>query len=124
MMNPYNNYLGNKPFICPIIKADVSSLKKLALSSYGIVHKEKLVALISPFSVHIKESNCGTEKFYSRACLALSVARTGKEGFEVLTEFLRRNDTHHFIVKFFEIVNIADIPWRDGHSGAKPSIDP
>ena len=50
--------------------------------------------------------------------------RKGKEGFEVLTEFLWRNDTHHFVVEFFEIVNIADIPWRDDHSGAKPSIDP
>ena len=54
----------------------------------------------------------------------LSVARTGKERFKVLTEFFRRNDTHYFIVEFFEVVNITHIPWRDDHSGAKPSVDP
>jgi hypothetical protein len=31
----------------------VSSIKKLALSSYSIVHRAKRVALISPFSVYI-----------------------------------------------------------------------
>ncbi len=54
----------------------------------------------------------------------LSLTGTGEEGPQVLAEFLWRNDAYHFIVEFFEVVNVADIPWRDDHSGAKSSVDP
>jgi hypothetical protein len=59
-----------------------------------------------------------------KGCLKLGVARTGKARLDVSTEFLRRDDTHDFVVKFLEIVNIARKPRRDNHPGTKPSIDP
>jgi hypothetical protein len=57
-------------------------------------------------------------------CLRLRITIAGKKWPEGFTEFLRRDHTHDLIVKFFEVVNIADIPWREDHSGAKPSIHP
>jgi hypothetical protein len=63
-------------------------------------------------------------KIGPRICEKLGRARTGKERFNICAEFLRRDDTHDFIVKFFEIINVAGVPRRDDHPGTKPSIDP
>jgi hypothetical protein len=63
-------------------------------------------------------------KIGPRICHKLGRARTGKERSNVSAEFLWRYHTHDFIVKFFEIVDIAGVPRRDDHPGTKPSIDP
>ena len=61
--------------------------------------------------------------FFS-SLLKLRAAVAAKKDLEVLTEFLRRDDTHDFVMKFFEIVYVVDIPGGDDHSGTKPSVDP
>ena len=59
-----------------------------------------------------------------RDYLRLGMMGASKEGLEVFTEFFWRNDTHYLVVEFFKIVNIIDIPRRDDHPRAKPSIYP